>query len=351
MQHVSLKATTTDTDQDLGTFEAVASAWSTDREGDEIAPSAFDRTIEAWRRSEKYMPLLFEHTSVTVGWLDPEQMRTDARGLVVAGEVDRTSEQGEIAWRSIRQNTAGFSIGFVAEGRPRKRGKGRLITEVDLLEISWTATPVHPATRVLSWKSDRGDWRDVPRYRVPGRRDPVNYWGLMAAMDVKKAVVEIEAEEQAAAETAAREATEKAAAVPTTDKPFQTDDGKRLVECSAEGCHAIPTTAAGSWRPVADRRWWCDTHKHLAGPEDHLPPEPTWLPKGCGGRRLNPKSEEGQRVRAEFERQQAEERKREEHEQREAETLAKVRQTYERTAVISVQGRRVHPADLHFHGR
>jgi hypothetical protein len=32
-------------------------------------------------------------------------------------------------------------------------GGGRRIIEVDLLEISVTAKPMHPATRTLGWKS------------------------------------------------------------------------------------------------------------------------------------------------------------------------------------------------------
>ena len=55
-------------------------------------------------------------------------------------------------WRSIKAGTAGFSIGFMAKSRPRKGG-GRILTEIDLLEISATSTPMHPATRALNWKS------------------------------------------------------------------------------------------------------------------------------------------------------------------------------------------------------
>lgn len=35
----------------------------------------------------------------------------------------------------------------------RRSAGGRELTEVDLFEISYTATPVHPATRALEWKS------------------------------------------------------------------------------------------------------------------------------------------------------------------------------------------------------
>ncbi len=40
----------------------------------------------------------------------------------------------------------------MAEARPRSGG-GREIYEIDLLEISATSKPMHPAARALSWKS------------------------------------------------------------------------------------------------------------------------------------------------------------------------------------------------------
>ena len=99
------------------------------------------------------LPLLFEHSSEEIGHIDPSTMRATEAGLVAAGEVDRSNEHGRQVWRQIKRNTAGFSIGFVAESTPRKGG-GRHLLEVDLLEISATSTPMHPAARALSWKSN-----------------------------------------------------------------------------------------------------------------------------------------------------------------------------------------------------
>lgn len=152
MQHVTLKATTVTTDQELGEFEAIVSAWDADRENDTIDHHAFDGTIQAWQESGKNLPLLFEHSTTVVGSIDPMSMHTTERGLIVYGEVNRETEEGRQVWRSIKANTAGFSIGFAAESRPRKGG-GRVLTEIDLLEVSATSTPMHAATRALAWKS------------------------------------------------------------------------------------------------------------------------------------------------------------------------------------------------------
>ncbi len=154
MLHKTLTADTVDVDQ--GTFTAIVSSWSSDREGDLIARSAFDKTIAAWRSSGKRLPLLFEHSTTVVGAVDPHSMQATAAGLVVAGEVDRSTDEGRQVWRSIKGGTAGFSIGFLSESRARKGG-GRELTEVDLLEISYTSKPMHPLTRATGWKSATDD--------------------------------------------------------------------------------------------------------------------------------------------------------------------------------------------------
>src|SRR5918994_6823059 len=112
MQHLTIKATTTDVDTELGTFTAVVSAWDADRDGDVIEHTAFNRTIAAWRGSGKRLPLLFEHSTKSVGAIDPATMHPSDAGLVVSGEVDRETDEGRQVWRMIKQNTIGFSIGF-----------------------------------------------------------------------------------------------------------------------------------------------------------------------------------------------------------------------------------------------
>jgi hypothetical protein len=86
-------------------------------------------------------------------------MRPTDAGLVVEGEVDRETDQGRQVWRSIKSGVTGFSIGYMSESRPRKGG-GRTLTEIDLLEISATVRPMHPSARVLDWKSAGRDHTD-----------------------------------------------------------------------------------------------------------------------------------------------------------------------------------------------
>ena len=152
LERKTLQATTSVVDQEAGEFEALVSAWDSDRENDVISLTAFDKTITAWRASGKNLPLLFEHGTEVVGHIDPATMRATRHGLVAEGQIDRESPRGGQAWKMVKSGTAGFSVGFMSKSEPRPNG-GRRLTEVDLLEVSITSTPMHPSTRALSWKS------------------------------------------------------------------------------------------------------------------------------------------------------------------------------------------------------
>ena len=112
MRHLLTKATTTEVDTELGTFTARVSGWSTDRGGDTIDPSAFDQSLIDWQESGKSLPLLYEHSDVAIGSLDPHSAVTDEKGLVIDGEVDRDTRQGQQVWKQIRRGSVGFSHRF-----------------------------------------------------------------------------------------------------------------------------------------------------------------------------------------------------------------------------------------------
>ena len=47
-----------------------------------------------------------------------------------------------------------------------------------------------------------------------------------------------------------------------------------LQSCAQPGCNTMPVTDSGALRPVGVKRWWCESHRHLAGEHDL---EPSWL--------------------------------------------------------------------------
>ena len=342
--YLEAKATTTPI-TDAGEFRAVVATYDRDRDGDVIRPGAFAKSISEWREVGRMVPLHWNHQSnAIVGDVDPNEMWESDQGLEINGRIDVDDEAAYGVWKQLKRGRLGFSFGFVTTKSEELPDGGHELIELDLFEVSATPSPANNRTRLLSWKSadrryafkdEQGLSYDEVTERMADQelRDKLR-------QEVAVKVAELEAEEQAEEQAAERqrEEVQPGPVIPVTDKPFVTDDGATLRICAAEGCRTYPVTEVGSWRPVHDRRWWCPTHSDQAGPEDHLPEEPTYVRVGLGGVALNPASEEGKRVAAEAERQREEEREHEEQERREAEALREVRERYEQEAMVSVCG-------------
>ena len=155
-EHLTLKAVT-ERITDKGLFTALVSVNTPDRERDTVERGAFAATIERWKQSGKQMPLAIDHSTApedVVGTIDPAEMEETDAGLVVGGKVDLESPRGPAAWKAIKSGAFGFSIGFlIQDSRSRGEGKGRVLTALDLFEISLTATPMVFESRVLTTKS------------------------------------------------------------------------------------------------------------------------------------------------------------------------------------------------------
>jgi uncharacterized protein len=169
---------------DLGEFSAIAAAYSLDRQGDEIVPGAFAKTIDAWRESGKQIPLHWNHSARAeniIGSVDPVSMREIREGLYVRGRLDLDNSVALEAWRSMKANALSLSFGYTAP-RSRKRRDGvRELTEIDLFEISVVPSPANPDTRFLELKS-----ADPPRRRRP---DPDSMAAVMT--DLRKRAAEV----------------------------------------------------------------------------------------------------------------------------------------------------------------
>jgi len=102
--------------------------------------------------------------------------------------------------------------------------------------------------------------------------------------------------------------------------------GNVLQGCAAEGCAAMPIGPTGMPEPVADRCWWCPEHRHLAGPDDHLPPDDvaTMDPNFM----LIPPPSTQRAMQAEDERHRAEHERRVRDRQAEAEAIRIARERY-----------------------
>lgn len=117
-----------------------------DRVGDIIEKGAFVFPAR--------LPILFQHDPAEpVGvWNDITETRT---GLSVRGQllVDDVARAREV--RALVQAGAitGLSIGFSTKQATSRKGGGRNIKSLELVEISLVTVPMHPKARVTSAKS------------------------------------------------------------------------------------------------------------------------------------------------------------------------------------------------------
>jgi len=156
MKHMTLaaKATTT-TDQ--GEVTLLVSTYDRDRGGDVIEPGAFAETIAKWQRSKKKIPLHFDHKGEPesiIGAADPHSMRETDQGLIVEAKLDlEESEKAREVWRLVRSGVVACSFGYLAEASREQSDGTRLLTKIDLFEVTLTPSPMNPETRVIDYKA------------------------------------------------------------------------------------------------------------------------------------------------------------------------------------------------------
>ncbi len=114
---------------------------------DEVARGAFATSLA--RRPAAMIGMLHQHEAqASVGVWD--QVREDGRGLFVRGRIIETDHQARYAAALVRAGALdGLSIGFrtVASHRP-DRGGLRILTQIDLWEVSLVSFPMLPQARL-----------------------------------------------------------------------------------------------------------------------------------------------------------------------------------------------------------
>ena len=118
-----------------------------DRVGDMVQKGAFNSV-------NLPLPMLFGHDGN-----DPVGSWTEAResdqGLMLKGSllVNEVARAREVAALVKAGAVRGISIGFITRKATPRRGGGRTITDLELVEASLVAVPMHAGARVTSAKS------------------------------------------------------------------------------------------------------------------------------------------------------------------------------------------------------
>ncbi|WP_404404901.1 HK97 family phage prohead protease [Pelagibacterium halotolerans] len=125
-------------------------AWpfkSADRVGDMIEKGAFAGTSLP-------LPMLFGHDGNDPVGAWSEAKETDEglelKGALLIKDVVRAREVNALVKAGA---VRGISIGFITRKATKRAGGGRTIKELELIEASLVAIPMHPGARVTSAKS------------------------------------------------------------------------------------------------------------------------------------------------------------------------------------------------------
>ena len=133
---------------DAGTITGLAWPFgSPDRVGDEIVPGAF-------KSARAPLPILMGHDSMQPlgAWSDIKETRAglEVKGQLLLNEVARAKEVAALCRAGA---LGGLSIGFVTRSSSSRKGGGRTIKSLDLVECSIVAIPMHPGAKITSSKS------------------------------------------------------------------------------------------------------------------------------------------------------------------------------------------------------
>jgi hypothetical protein len=120
-----------------------------DRGGDVVRAGAFARAMQ---RPAETVPLLWQHDpSRPIGRI--EYLKEDRRGLRVIGRLSQGAAGREAAALLCEGAARGLSFGYrvrAAEGEAP-----RLLTELELVEVSLVTMPMQPKARVHMVEADR----------------------------------------------------------------------------------------------------------------------------------------------------------------------------------------------------
>lgn len=149
IQHISLPLAIKSLGAD-GLFTGYASVFDTvDSYNEVVAKGAFERSLANWRAKNAVPAMLWMHDpSIPIGiWL---VLAEDQKGLVVQGRLALSTQKGLEAYELLKMKAlTGLSIGYrVVASRIDSKRKVRVLTDVELFEISLVTFPANEAARV-----------------------------------------------------------------------------------------------------------------------------------------------------------------------------------------------------------
>jgi len=121
-----------------------------DQGGDVVQKGAYEASLKSLAAENRRVKMLWQHDPAQpIGVWD--EVREDARGLFVKGRILDSTQRGREAAALIEAGALdGLSIGYRTR-KATKTDKGqRLLTELELWEVSLVTFPMLPSARVAS---------------------------------------------------------------------------------------------------------------------------------------------------------------------------------------------------------
>lgn len=129
----------------------------TDQGGDVVQPGAYGRSLERLSAAGRSVKMLWQHDPAQpIGIWD--EVREDAQGLYVKGRILGEVDKGREAAALIEAGAIdGLSIGYRTKRAEKDAGGRRLLTELELWEVSLVTFPMLPEARVGAKAEDAED--------------------------------------------------------------------------------------------------------------------------------------------------------------------------------------------------
>ena len=134
-----------------------------DQSGDVVRAGAYAESLRRLATEGRRVKMLWQHDPAQpIGIWD--EVREDGRGLYVKGRLLDTVARGREAAALIAAGAIdGLSIGYRTKAAARSEAGQRLLTELELWEVSLVTFPMLPSARVgrKGERPDDGTWREL----------------------------------------------------------------------------------------------------------------------------------------------------------------------------------------------
>ncbi len=135
-----------------------------DQGSDVVQKGAYRASLDRLEQAGQKIKMLWQHDPAQpIGVWD--EVREDARGLWVKGRLLESTQKGREAAELIRAGAIdGLSIGYRTKRAVRNEKGQRLLTELELWEVSLVTFPMLPSARVAAKGADpdaEETWRRI----------------------------------------------------------------------------------------------------------------------------------------------------------------------------------------------